>query len=62
MPRYEFFCEGCMWKHEIDLTLKEFNRIDSGKEDIPCPECGWKKMERVISVPTLSSKRVTKGY
>lgn len=43
MPIYEFQCRKCGWRHEKLCKMQE-----TGK-DIPCPHCGEKELERLIS-------------
>jgi len=50
MPIYRFKCKKCENEFE-DLVMKR-------GETSPCPECGSKKVERMVSAP---AKHVVKG-
>ena len=39
MPLYQFFCEQCHVPHEVLMSLKEIEKVDTGKDWIECPEC-----------------------
>lgn len=41
MPMYEFQCPGC--NHEFEDLVK------NAKEKVECPECGHRKVERLLS-------------
>ena len=49
MPLFDFQCQKC--NH-----MFEFNRPFGSKEVPPCPECGSKKTEKLISPPAIHFK------
>lgn len=42
MPDYDFYCDDC--GYEFEKTLK----VDESREDLKCPVCGSKSIERLI--------------
>lgn len=44
MPRYDFRCAPCQWTFEVAIPF-------DSDELPPCPQCGKKAAERVISPP-----------
>ncbi len=42
MPLYEFTCSNC--HQNVELLVR------SGQEDLECPECGSRKLEKQLSV------------
>jgi putative FmdB family regulatory protein len=44
MPLYEFCCDKC--EHVIERLC----RVGSNGKDLACPECGGKKLRRLMSV------------
>jgi putative FmdB family regulatory protein len=47
MPIYEYICKKC--KNQFEELV--FNR----SEEVPCPQCGSKRVERALSVFSHSS-------
>ncbi len=45
MPIYEYQCENC--GKVVEVLQKSFTQ----KESPVCPDCGWTKMQRLISSP-----------
>ncbi len=43
MPLYEYECHSC--KQTVEALVR------NAEEPVRCPECGSKKLERVLSVP-----------
>ena len=49
MPIYEYACRGC--GHRFELLVLHRSEEDGS----PCPECGVREVERVMSTPAVSS-------
>jgi len=52
MPQYDFECQACQKAFEVEASLTEYVAAQKRKS-IVCPECGSKKVMRVISPPTV---------
>jgi len=50
VPLYEFRCEKC------DQVIELLCRVGSAGKGLKCPECGGKKMQRLMSVCAVRSK------
>ncbi len=46
MPIYEYVCPGC--NHEFETLVR-------GDESPQCPQCGGRKLTKLISVPSAHS-------
>jgi len=53
MPIYEYKCNNCG-------RVQEFLVLNNQKQDIICPNCGSKDMERVLSPTTFSFRTSTR--
>jgi putative FmdB family regulatory protein len=54
MPQYDFECQVCHAKFEVQLSISEYMAKMKEKK-IECAKCGSKKVARVFSPPSLSS-------
>lgn len=52
MPQYMFECQGCRKPFEIAVSMSQYAAMRKDKS-FSCPECGSKKVVRVISAPAL---------
>lgn len=44
-PLYQYICDKCLYPYEIQMTLKDKDKVASGEEEVKCPECGEKLRE-----------------
>lgn len=54
MPRYDFECHACHKPFEVQATFAEYS-AQMRERKIACPECGSKKVIRVLSAPSIRS-------
>ena len=53
MPVYEFECLDCGKEVTLVISVSEYE-----KKDFKCPECGSKKLERLVSsVQVVTTKK-----
>jgi putative FmdB family regulatory protein len=47
MPLYEYHCQAC--QHDVEVLVR------NSQEKPECPDCGSKKLEKLLSVPATPS-------
>ena len=57
MPIYEYYCPKC--KKDVSIFYLSFS--DAQKGAAICPECGYEKLERILSSVSIIKERQT-GY
>lgn len=46
---YEFECEKCGHKFSLDLSFKEYEKLER-----KCPQCKSKEVKRIYSIPIIN--------
>lgn len=49
MITYEFQCKKCEHKFSLDLSIKEYEKLER-----KCPQCKSKEVKRIYSLPIIN--------